>query len=145
MLAAYCGWESRSSGPFAIDFLSPSLSDRCLIIRLSSLCEQLQAIVLGRILATAEPLHDKLMERSEFYRHCTEALMQRWMRSFRSIPRFGCQLCRLTSIIMQSPEVAVFVILFRYAMPRFLDPPQVPSQSLSPFHVLETSPLVDPL
>ena len=76
--------------------------------------------------------------------------MQRWIRSFRLIPLFGCQLCRLTKfMLMQGPEVAGFVILLRYAMPRFLDPPQVPSQSLSRFlpvhHVLETSPLVAPL
>jgi hypothetical protein len=33
----------------------------------------------------ALPLHDKLMERSDYYRHCIEALMQRWTRSFLSI------------------------------------------------------------
>ena len=46
---------------------------------------------------------------------------------------------------MQGPEVAALIIMLRYAVPRLLDPPQVPSQSLSLFYVLETSPLVDPL
>ena len=82
-------------------------------------------MVLGRVLAIAKPLHNKLMQRSELYRHCIEALMQRWIRSFRSIDPALC--CRLTSIIMQGPAVAAFVILLRYAMPRFLDPPQVHS------------------
>ena len=66
----------------SISFRSPTVAGFC------SPCVQLQAIVLRRILATAEPLHDKLIQRSEFYRHCTEALMQRWIRSFRSIPPF---------------------------------------------------------
>ena len=67
-----------------IDFLlrSPTVD------RLCSPCEQLQAIILERILAAAEPLHGYLIERSEFYRHGTEALMERWIRSFRSIPLF---------------------------------------------------------
>jgi hypothetical protein len=33
----------------------------------------------------AHPWHRKLMEQSEFYRHCFEALRQRWVRFFLSI------------------------------------------------------------
>ena len=45
----------------------------------SALLTQVQAIVLNRILAIVGPLHDKLMALSPFYRHCVEALMQRWI------------------------------------------------------------------
>ena len=147
VLAAYCGWESRSSGLFAIDFLSRSPT----VAGLSSPCKQLQAIVLGRILATAEPLHNKLMERSEFYRHCTEALMQRWIRSFRSIPPFlvvnfvdSLNLCscraqkwRVSSFCFDMPCRA-FWILLRCLHSRF-------RVFFPSFTFLETSPLVAPL
>ncbi len=76
----------------SISFRSPTVAGFC------SPCVQLQAIVLGRILAAAEPLHDKLIQRSEFYRHCTEALMERWIRSFRSIPLFGCHFVNLLGL-----------------------------------------------
>jgi hypothetical protein len=107
----------------SISFRSPTVAGFC------SPCVQVQAIVLRRILATAEPLHDKLIQRSEFYRHCTEALMERWIRSFRSIPLLGCQ---LIGIIMQGPEVAASINMLRHAVPRLLDPAKVPSSVLCP-------------
>jgi hypothetical protein len=36
---------------------------------------------------------------------------------------------------MQSPEVASFIIMLRYAVPRLLDPPKVPSSVVLLFKV----------
>ena len=44
--------------------------------------EQVQAIVLGRVLLIGEPLHHKLAARSDVYRRFIGTLMQQWIRSF---------------------------------------------------------------
>ena len=41
---------------------------------------QVQGFVLGRILLIAEPVHEKLMQRSSFYRHGSEAIGQYHVR-----------------------------------------------------------------
>ena len=45
----------------------------------------MQTMIMGRVLLIGQPVHHKLMERSDLYRHCIEALMQRWIRSYHRI------------------------------------------------------------